>query len=346
MARPDADNIQFHINLANDSPVQILAQQQIYRDTAFLNKPDDYYLRVLYFFMDNSSVPLFIMDPTNPMVITLSGAFGTYSATLMPVTIFPTQPYYFYYSQQVCDSVNNAFNNAMAQLNAAESQTFIAPLLLYSNVIQGFQIVVPTTYVNYTNNGIYFNNALFSLFPGFYNIASTTLSGVLTFQILYTPTGVNFYPSGLNQSLTYSCYTADYEATGYSNLLKIKGIAVLSYTMPINQEYINYTKTSSNLNNFRPLILEIPLTIANDVGVFEDILFNNTNGFPNLIDLNSGTPLNKIDFQVFMVDVDDTLYPLYLAPSNSISMKVTFLKKSMFNLDTSYNIKEIAVNTR
>lgn len=344
MARPDADNIQFHLNLANDSPNAIPARLQLFRDTSFIDNPSDYYCRILYFFMDNSTIPLFILDPSNPLVITLGGSgTNSYSATLQQVSYY-TGSNYFYYTQQMCDSMNTAFASCMSQLNIAETQTFRPPVIIYNNSLQGFQIVVDTNYTAYVGNAIYFNNALYSYFPAFYSIAKL-VSGSLIFQILYAPTGTNHYPTGVNASLPYDSYTADYEATGNSNLVKIKGIAILSYTLPINQEYINYSTSLSSSNNFRPLLLEIPLSQNVDIGVFESIFYNNANGFPNLIDMNSNTPLSKIDIQLYLVDVNDTLIPLDLAPTNSISMKVTFIKKSIFNYDSSYLLKQISHNT-
>jgi len=183
------------------------------RQTSLLTNPADYYLSIIRFTIDSSSLPLFIMPvctsvqypivgPNNltitPYVITLEyGGFEFGSnvmwrpddLTIQPPLVttnvdFYQSEYFFVHTyQHFVNLINTAFKNAFTGLQALVAlPSQFAPYMKYNRELRTFDIVVDgLSYKNVDFRGddnpaaihVYFNNYLYDMF---FNVQSTHLS--------------------------------------------------------------------------------------------------------------------------------------------------------------------------
>ncbi len=334
MASSQADNIYFRLNLTNNGDVEIPARLEVERDSNILDVANEYYLRIVFASLSSNTVPLFYMEP-NSLSITIVGADNIpYQEFLQPNPLFASDPNAFYYIEQFLQSMNDALILANNSSNASNGTTFEPPVIVYDYLQKQMTIVYDyTAYVNNTGpqlQNIYFNSGLFQKIRGFLTGAPYLPNG-RDIELKIYENGINRFPAGISANLNYDLLKIQNEEPGYNSLLGIKALVVYSNTMPINQEFVALASQNSSglaANNMRPIILEIPLSL-NLKGEFEDINYVN-DFYPILIDLKSNTPLRKVDFQIFMVDNSDRLYPVFVGPKDSISFKYAFIRKSLF----------------
>lgn len=237
--------------------------------------------------------------------------------------------------QEILDFLNKAFLDAFTALKATYpgAPPTEAPYAIFDSLNQQITIVAQTLYD--TGDAlsppppatieIYFNDALFSLFPS---------------NLYYAP-GDSLAPpvSGNNDGLDYQFLVRDVK-----NNTNTTGTAPPYYYM-----YGEYP-TIALWNDFQSIIFttdNVPTSPEFESGASDtqriltdfipDTQINNREafqftgvGFKRYYDLPATYPLRAIDLQAYWRDVNGTLYPIYIRLDEEFSMKILFRKKEKY----------------
>lgn len=117
-----------------------------------------------------------------------------------------------------------------------------------------------------------------------------------------------------------------------SSLLDLKSIIVTTTSIPVNTEYITSSGTTTQ-GTIRPIITDfIPINDPNtSILPLADQRLQYFPPFYRLTDLVGKKELRQIDIKVFISTTDGILFPLLLAPQQSSSIKLAFIRKKLSN---------------
>jgi hypothetical protein len=127
------------------------------------------------------------------------------------------------------------------------------------------------------------------------------------------------------------------EYVSMSLWLDIKTIQIVSNSLPIVNESVPdqfTTQTSqypifTGVNSSTPIISDFAITYDNANMISSDIVYNPTAQY-RLVSLVGNTPLSTISLEFRYTDRYGNVFPINFDPSNCISVKIAFLKKSLF----------------
>ena len=243
---PESDHIYYNITVSSDKSGSVanpdgsvgelptqgtdipLVFNQI-RSTYYLKRPEEYYVSVIRFTIENPNFPVFIPLPivgqsdVSRTIYTVTLLVGgvpykksvawipqddTITAPVPPIKqsdVSPSTPYYYCYSyQHFADCINNAFIGLIGAINTALSTSYTAPYLQFDATTNLFTLGGDVERYRTAddgsllgNIGIYFNSELYNLFaslPYIYTAGyATVISGdnlEMDYQLLMT-TGSN-----------------------------------------------------------------------------------------------------------------------------------------------------------
>ena len=202
-------------------------------------------------------------------------------------------------------------------------------------------------FIDNPNISIYFNNALYSLFPSFpymFNSSSGDLNYKLVFEDLY---GVNSLSATVNTlsilndttntvtNTTRSGIQIVQEISSVTLWNCISSIVFTSSLLPIVPTQTSKAKVYDSLTNnlatdgqpnISNIITDFEIVIDKDNQYRPDICYSPTAEY-RLIDMYSTYNLNKIDISVFWKDKFGNLNPIYLNAGCSANVKLLFRKK-------------------
>jgi hypothetical protein len=122
----------------------------------------------------------------------------------------------------------------------------------------------------------------------------------------------------------------DQEFSSISYINSVKSIVFLSNTLGAQKEFIASKGNGGTLSGLSIVQdFEFDFTKAGSV---QEYIYFNSNGVGNyrLVDIKSTTALNKIDISVYWQDAQNNLYPLILFPNTYVSIKIIFVRKSLY----------------
>lgn len=146
----------------------------------------------------------------------------------------------------------------------------------------------------------------------------------------YLMASPNYYTNDINfPPITGYLYnTQQFVTLEYWN--SFKNIVFTSAALPIQAEYIPATGSvganPTGAAAYRPILTDYQVN-APRAGDDRSILYYTPTGPYRLLDLLGTTPITKIDLQIWWQDIFDILHPLYLAPYETASVKLLFIKK-------------------
>lgn len=335
---------------ADDSPA-------VYNETLtipVLQNPSEYYCSIIRFSLPLETIPLlkFPLDvkQNNPLVSYL--VIGVETAALVqfpenviydppnnrtPPTPLPTSP--FFTNQQSIDGFYNIFsirtfltmiNRALAAASlAAVGAGVTSPYYSYDSTKELFSLNVHSSFLA-TNAKIFLNRYLINYlnsFPWYLDI-TTGDQDFLFFHIL-DPIPL---PPIINN---FSIYVQDY--VSISSWFDLRKITVTSTTLPITPESVPVQNPtlggkSNGLTSYSPILTDYLVAFDTTRSVQSTAVYNPSAQY-RLVDMSSSAPLQRINLAFYYHDKFGNQYPIALSPSQEITVKIGFFRRSLYDND-------------
>lgn len=316
------DNVYVDVQVINPSATDIMiAQYSTTRSNPIVSKASDYYLSVARFEIPNNNIPLFIFKDNTYGITMVNGAVSntTYLSYVSPPGNIPGA---IYAVQTFLDSLNDALTASATAVGIPD-----IPRAYFDRTTQ-LQGIKFSDNANWLGAGgtqtwqLWMNWELFYFFQ--------------TMQVYFA--GSFDVPSSAYNILVKNNFNGNYvPLTGYdmtqetpllSLYVSVMNIIIATTSLPVNAELIALKKgdTSSTFNTIADFA---PGQLANYSDNFTPYLYNPS--FYRLIDLLSQAQINKFDFQIYYTDADGNISPLYLLPTQRMTIKFIFVKKALFN---------------
>lgn len=349
-----ADNVYLNIVITNNVsstdpyPKNI---QAVYDETLtqpILNIPSEYYASIIRFSMPLDTIPFFSfpVDRTQNNanisqllvgVKVLAGnefsSFVTYvpqNDTPPPTSGGPNisytqslSQYYFIYSiQPFINMINTALNTAFV---AAGSPGGVAPFYVYDPITQLISLIVDNAFL-VAGAQIFLNSYLKNYLDSF---VFTTLNNIPNGAFKYFH---NLTPTPYGQTSPFR-YQQEYNSLDL--WFDIRKIVVQSSSLPGSEEASpNYDPGESQGTNGRvsysPIVTDFVISY-NNINDVSSVLVMEPSPQYRLIDMNSNIPISRLNFSFYWLSKNGNLYPVLLSPNNSITMKIAFFKRSLYN---------------
>lgn len=349
------DNV--YLNLVINNPIDNTTRTPIYKIASYnqtlpapvLNNPRDYYASIIRFSCPVNSIPITVFpldtspgqtnaNKSNLLIgVRSSGAdFDSYimytpandlpaPQVISPTTTFTftqsTEPYYFIYSiTQFLAMINSGLAAAFV---SAGSPGGVAPFYIYDPLSQLFSLIVDSSFVS-AGAEIYMNAALQIYLSSFPFI---TQNNINTGPYLFFH-DLSVVPYGQTSPFKYS-----QEYISNKLWLAAANIVMTTSSIPILQEASPaFTPSSFNPNGLAtsiPIISDYVLTF-NTIADIASIITYIPSAQYRLNDLASSGPLNRFDLQFNWLSKSGIMYPIFIAPGQSASLKIIFPKKELY----------------
>ncbi len=347
----------FNIPLLVNDEIDVNAEYNSTKTLPLVDRASDYYLSIIRFDIPLDQVPLFVMpivpnqnNPNlTPFIIGIqTNSVVNYSLPIYynpdnvltpPVQNLPGQqvvsPYYYvFFYNNLIQTINANLITIYNALGQPGSDGF-APYFEYQP--NGYiTLIVGLGFQNQGYN-IYGNAALINYFDGLR----------VTFQGWNQPNGVDYifninpYPANSNAIVVpVSGYTPGVlnglqfngEYTVVNMWTGLRKIVLKSKNLPISKEFIpsyNENGTQNDLAASLQILTDfVPeLSVAGDT---RTVVYYNPTSQYRLVDLLTDDPIYTVDVQVYWEDVLGNLYPLELSSLQSASVKMAFVRKSLY----------------
>lgn len=325
----DPDNVYVDVQLSNDSgkldptksKIQI-AQYSTTRSNPIVSKASDYYLAIARFEIPNNDIPLFIFKDNSYAVTMVNG--GVSSKVYLQYTTPPGNiDKSIYAIQTFLDSLNDAILTACSNVGIPD-----VPVVYLNRTtqLQGIRFSDDARWLGATTTPVWqlwMNWELFYFFQTMQVYFTGQFDPVdgLAYKIIVKDNYDGNYIPGTEYNMTQ-------ETPLLSLYVSILNIIIATTSLPVNAELVAIKKgdTSSSFNTIADFA---PGQVANYSDNFTPYLYNPQ--FYRLIDMTSAAPINKLDFQVYYTDADGNVSPLYLLPSQKMTIKFIFVKKALYN---------------
>lgn len=345
------DNVYLNISIPNLSntnspyPPNVVAAYDEVLASPVIDNPNQYYITVIRFSIPIDLIPLFSfpvdISQNNPnqslMVIGIENAalvqfpeFIMYTpenniVAPVPGGVAPfftsnqvTSDYYFIYS---VNNFINMINTALAAAVVASGIGVAAPFYTYDSQTEFISLTVTAAFL--ATGARIFANSYLKNYLGAFDF--TTLN--------YVNTGPYLYYHLLNA--TTLVYYQNYNSM---NLwFDSQKIVIQSNSIPIVAEFSPSFQNPqifgpNNLNsssNLQPILTDFALAF-NNISDFSSVVTYIPEPQYRLTNMRSSTPLNRIQLSFSWLSKNGTLYPLYVSPNKTVTLKLGFIKKSLF----------------
>lgn len=137
-----------------------------------------------------------------------------------------------------------------------------------------------------------------------------------------------YYLSGVNpvSSPLYIQYIESFSTVVYWSSLK--KILITTSTIPVSPEFIQ-PNLNSAVSSSLPVITDFTPIIQSS-NESRSIAYYNPSGQYRLVDMISDSPLQKINVKIYWEDNNSNIYPLTISLYQTISIKMAFLRKTLY----------------
>lgn len=332
------DHVYYNVVIANSSTIPIIANFSEQRTAALLKHPGQYHMAVVRFSVPATLIPLFIFPNPSTYYVTLSYGSNEYTTQVQYInnSLLSNTERNVYTVQSFLDMVNAAFVTAYTALTGSGASPIppTAPFLVFDPVTQLISLYADSHYDPVFNSPnttvkIWMNSPLYLRFGSFLvNFNGFSNGNKMDIQLLVQNTGVNqgTYINPNTPATSYTKMSQDTVSIGY--MQDLKSIVFTSGTIPCKAEYIPSLNGNAT-DSYRKILIdfepELSGSSAEPVGAIYYQYF--PQGPLRLIDLQSNIPMSSVDVQVFWQDAFQNLYPIYIEPGKSLTMKLLFKKK-------------------
>ncbi len=286
----------------------------------------------------NYDVPLLYTNPSTTNIAPIQNK----------ITQVITAYYYVYSHFRMIDFFNTALETAFSLFalgNPADPRVIagFVPFFTYDpnttlvSLITHNSWIQPTQVPPTTKTGIFINintpaRNFMDAFT-FFNIRTTPNNS--NFYFIVEDRGNNGYPTNTYPTPSEFLYQIQAYST-IGNWRSLKSILITTSTIPIvpesiplvNNSNLDQSNTVSVIGDFLPQINNVSTSNPR-----ESALYYPTSQY-KLIDLISDLPLKKIEIAVFWQDKDNNIYPIFMSQSAASTIKLGFVKKSLYNSAT------------
>ncbi|HLX52493.1 MAG TPA: phage minor capsid protein [Aquella sp.] len=341
------------------------ATYSVNKTIPIIDKCSDYYCSVIRFDIPLNVIPLLIMpiipnqvNPNlTPMIIGISYNGTDYPVNLIyvptslllpPVQNQLTQvvtPYYYTYCYQtLIDMINIALTTAYTNAGLLAALPGIQPpFFFFDPATQLISLVVHTSFTSLfaplvAIPKIFVNEALQNFLYAYEFIfqGNDQPNGKDYIFTLNGPTipsdnqGYALFGTAPTHPPTYFKFTEEYPIMQYWTSLR--KIIIGTNTIPVVNEIIpvqNPNGTQTGVTSTFPIITDFVPSIE-FAGQSRAIAYYYPSSQYRLVDMNSETPLYKIDLTIYWQDRTGNLYPVFISLFQQASIKIAFLRKSLY----------------
>ena len=311
-----ANNIYINTTLYNNTDLPIVAEKYQNRDQPYINKLEDYFVRLVSATISTSQIPLF--KYYRNYEITLTNGDDTKTRIVIfedyyHVWTVPSAHVIIVWLNQFIDGLNETLRLLTIDLGSP----FNPPKFIYQD--NKFKLVVDAV-CNMSNNKIMLN---YTLANKLIQMSTKYVSSTNLYSLVYSNNGINYFPSGISADINYPVIVQEAISFGYQSLQEYNKILVVSNNITINKQLIT---VELNTNAALSILDTIPID-------FDSLTEINTlkyeQKYPNYTDILSSGPLSEIDFQLYVVDSNYKIEKLFLEPGTSAELKIEFINKQM-----------------
>lgn len=348
-----SDNV--YVNVSIDNTIYNRALQDNYLTAKYdqtstypiLQNPSEYYLSIVRFSIPTDNIPIFFFPldiyQTNVNVsnleIGVETALGTSFSDLVTfvpqnkdlsppqITILPPSPPYFtpndtinpYYELFNIQPFLDMINDALAAAITNSALGVPAPYYIFDPKTELISLVVTQAFIA-TNASIFMNTLLAKYLFGFY----------LEFKFGYYYHNLSDIPFG---SPVGGPYVFIEEFSSVDQWFDITKVVITSSSLGSTPEFNPSVSLSSQINstsNQIPIITDFAVSFPSLREYSSTLVYNPTSQY-RLIDLNTNTPISRVQFQFYWQNKHQQLIPILISPNQSIEIKLAFVKKSLYN---------------
>lgn len=352
------DNIYLNVTINNQvtNPAVMNDIPATYDETLsipVLKNPNDYYASIIRFTVPTNNIPIFNfpVDVTqnNPnrsafiIGIDRTGVLYPQNVIYVPQNSIPAptpaisspffsyndiiNPYYGIYNVQ---TFINMVNTALQAAVTASGIGGTSPFYVYDASNEIISLIVSQTFIA-SGARIYMNSLLVNYFDGFSFINTSTSFNTGGPNIRFYH-DLNPIPYGSPVGGPYE-YRAEY--TSLSLWFDINKIVITTTSIPVIQEAspsFSPIVSGGNVNstaNYQPIITDFAVVYSTLEEYGSEIEYI-PSGQYRLVDMNSNVPITRINLAFYWLSKNGYLYPLYISPNQSASIKLAFLKKDLY----------------
>lgn len=350
-----ADNIYYDVIIDNNTQTVKLAEYSVTTNKVLIDNPSDYYLTISKFNLPIVDIPIFEFVTTEPppgsnqidrrLIITVShgGNDVIYPIQYIPGTGVPSydyrnpvytyQEFIYMFNVSMREAIKELWNN-FGPLPVPDPNNLAnaVPELIFTNEDTPLDFRCPEEYdfkTYPTTVKIYFNYALFLMFENFLNtFFSYTAPKAYLISVFFTGNNYKDYANDSYSQYTGKYYSMTQDSATFYLWYDIKDV-VITTSLPISPEIIG-TIGSQGAYNTIPILTDVSTSFFGQSGQQKMSINYIPEPQYRLIDVNDHTQLSKIDFKFFYRTKHLELRNFYLAPLTTLTMKILFVKKSLF----------------
>lgn len=315
-----------------------------------LSNPADYYMSVVRFSLPIDQIPLFKFPvevaQANPNISYLNigvragGVNYTQPIVYVPMNTLAAPvpsggPQFFTNEQSVSEYYNifsighmiNMINTALGLAFVASGIAGTAPFYRWDPVSELISLFVSTGMVA-AGQSVFVNKYLKDYLSSFhYLLDNSTFADDYLYYTQYDA----------NNPIVGGFHEFKQEYVSIALWMDIRKILIVSRTMPVATEVLPdqiTTQTSqlpvfSGLSSSLPIVSDFVLSYDQFNQISSVIVYNPSSVY-RLVDMIGNTPINKIDLEFMYQDKYGNRFPIYLSPSNEASVKILFVKKTLY----------------
>ena len=362
LADPTDEYVYYNLNLVNNTDVSQPCQFVQQLNGSILDDARDYYIAVIRFVIDGSTIPIFTYPPDDqfgktPYLVTLkvqnppipnpSGIYQTYVPYIPDYNSYESRSVYTY--QNFVRAINQAFNNLYNDMQLDYNIPVPTPLgsgppiMMYNqdkSVPGTCTLNIPEQYVNPTafppgKIQVFMNTRLFSFFGNYDSkFYGEGLTNGMDYEILVQNNlGLNVVTyNSLNYYSAFQEYNSSYlwfDTTSVQFISNLLGV-VPEY-VPLQNISTNSLASTSNAGvgpSSTPLLTDFqPYYGTNDVAGPRGYLFYSPSSqwkFANM----ARDSINSIDINVILRNRVGEQTQYFIPPKQSAQLKIAFVKRN------------------
>ena len=308
------DDIQYvNASLNNTTDKSIVCEYSSSFSSPIVDNAGEYYVSIVRFNIPNT-LPIFkFVNKAYNLTFTFNGTdfrseLVMESADKSPVSNF------IYTFQQFANIINTSLIDSYNQLKIAfpGSIFFDYPYLVFNQSTNTFSFFIPKNYQ--ANIDIYFNNDLMRFFEKSFHVENYGIN-------LPSQKDYKFIIQDYRNNTFGQYYEFKQQISTLYNWYDLAYLLVTTSSLPITNEIIA-TKDSEGLSKKQSIITDFIPEQNSDRSNF----VYNANPY-RLVDMDSNSPLTKLDFRVMYITKNGDIEYLYLPPGYAMSIKFMFIRK-------------------
>lgn len=330
----------YNANMVNSSDTPIIANYSDNRDEELISDPEHWHLSIERADIDALYIPLFHFI-TGAYKVSLNYGVISSSQNVIYVpesTLTPQdslKPVYSinHFLKMVNDALLLAFDAIKASIPAINRPAY-PPGFVYNSTTKLFSLIAETTYDTVTPPSgiaifIGINTRLFNMLSGGWDVKYYGTAGpALDYNFNIYNQKNNIITLSDPAGVIPTKFAYDMKAEYVSSNLKDATKLILTTSMPIAREYIPALEgnATTGSNSTQAILTDFSIgSQPEDVGRPGYLYIPQ---YPRNIDLVGNIPIRNITMAVFWQDRAGALYPVYIPPHSSFTIKMSFKRKT------------------